>query len=64
MGKEPLGKRGTVVDRGSVMGAAVVAVAEEAVVDVSGTVLEVPICGEDIREMAPPICARRGRSPP
>ena len=63
-GNEPLGKRGTAVDRGRVIGAAVVAVADDAVVDVSGTVLEVPVCGEDMREIAPPIWARRGRSPP
>ena len=64
MGKELVGKRGIVVDLGRAIGAAVVTVAEEAVVDVSGIVLEKPVCGEEMREMAPPIWVWIALSPP
>ena len=64
MGNEPVGKRGIVVDLGRAIGAAVVTVAEEAVVDVSGIVLEKPVCGEEMSEMAPPIWVWIALSPP
>lgn len=65
MGKEPLGKRGMVVDRGRRFGAwDVVAVAEDAVADVSGIVLDEVVCGDERRETAPPTWAWRARSPP